>query len=263
MKNVFCMALTLVTCAALAQNTTLAPTLTAPAELQLGQAEVYRLSVRNSGAQTATNVVLRMSLPVGMATRGLPLSPCAEVNDVYGNTTGVRQVRCGPFSLAARKVRDFSITLVAPAMPQTVSHTLLAAAANAAPASTAALPTAYANFGAQVVPGSTWVISRCSNGGAGPLADNICPPGSAMSSNVVLDVGGALVDLDGQEPGYTWVQNNPQVLRIDTHSVTTNALEFVNHFSVINSRCLRGPGESVPMLVGDPKVYTAARICRL
>jgi uncharacterized repeat protein (TIGR01451 family) len=263
MKNLFCTALTLLAGAAMAQNTALVLTLTAPAELQLGQADVYRLSVRNSGLQAAANVFVRMALPPGMTTRGLPLSPCAEVSDVYGNASGVRQVRCGPFSLAARKVRDFSITLVAPAMPQTVGHTLLAAATNAPPASTPAWPTVYANFSAQVVPGSTWVISRCSNGAAGPLADNICPAGSAMSSNVLLDVGGALVDLEGQEPGYTWVQNNAQVLRIETRAASTQVLEFVNLFGVINSRCLRGPGESVPLLVGDPTIYSAAKICRL
>ena len=51
---------------------TLAPTLSAPNELQLEQFESYRLSVMNNGSVSAAGVVLTLPVPAGALVPAVP-----------------------------------------------------------------------------------------------------------------------------------------------------------------------------------------------
>lgn len=235
-------------------------TLSAPAELQLGAHDAYRLTLRNAGSTAASNTTVRLPLPVGLDAMAPLPSGCAVVTETFGTQAGVRQLRCTLASVPARATRQWSFVLQAPTVPMNVSHRALAGAANVAGSAWSnTVATRYASFSIPIVPGLAWEMASCNNGTSGPVAWNLCPTSAEVVGEVVLAVGGVVDNADG----YTgaWLQTDPLSLRL-TWAAEPGMDAVVQNYSVINSRCLRGPGESVPA-PGNPKIYLASRICRL
>lgn len=235
-------------------------TLSAPAELHLGAHDAYRMTLRNGGSTAASNTTVRLPLPAGLNAMAPLPSGCSVTTDAFGTQTGVRQLRCVLASVPARATRSWSFVLQAPTMPMNVSHRMLASATNVAGSAWSnTVATRYDSFSIPIVPGLAWEMASCNNGTSGPLAWNLCPTSAEIVSEVVLAVGGVVDNAEG----YTgaWLQTDPQSLRI-TWAAEALSPGAVQNYGVINSRCLRGPGETVPMQ-GNPKVYLASRICRL
>jgi len=235
-------------------------TLSAPAELQLGAHDAYRMTLRNGGSTAASNATVRLPLPAGLNAMAPLPSGCNVITDTFGTQTGVRQLRCVLASVPARATRSWSFVLQAPTMPMNVSHRVLASATNVAGSAWSnTVATRYESFSLPIVPGLAWEMASCNNGTSGPLAWNLCPTSAEIVSEVVLAVGGVVDNAEG----YTgaWLQTDPQSLRI-TWAAEALSDAVVQNYSVVNSRCLRGPGETVPTQ-GNPKVYLASRICRL
>jgi uncharacterized repeat protein (TIGR01451 family) len=234
----------------------LVPTLSTPTELQLGEYAVYRLAVKNNASIGATGVALRMPLPVGMTVQ-LPLpSLCAVVTEAFLNQYNVRQLRCSPGLVPARATRAYSVVIQAPALPQTVTHQMVASATGLTPSVVANPATHYQHFDLPIAGGSLWEIRSCANGSAGPIAYNICPASSEIVGDVELQTGGGVLADDGSTG--VWMQNNPHVARIDWTDYGSGG--FVTNLSVIDSKCFRGPGVSVPP-PGTPIWYAASKIC--
>lgn len=235
-------------------------TLEAPTELQMGVYDRYTVTLNNSGSTTAGSPVARLPLATGQNV-AQPLPPgCSVVNEaIPPSQVAVRQIRCSTSTVPARGRRSWSFVLQAPAAPATVQHRAHASASGSPALWSNTVQTAYGAYSVPVTPGMTWLISSCYNGSAGPLAWNLCSPSAEMSGEVVLAVGGVVDSIDG--PIGTWLQTDPLSLRIDS-APGYGSDPMVLQYSVVNSRCLRGAGESVPP-PGGTKIYTASKICRL
>jgi uncharacterized repeat protein (TIGR01451 family) len=234
----------------------LVPTLSAPTELQLGEYAVFRLSVKNNAGTAAAGVVLRMPLPVGMTPQAPLPTACAVVTEAYLSVQNVRQLRCSPGTVPARATRAYSVVIQAPALPQGVAHQMVATATGLTPSVVAYPMTQYQNFDIPIAGGSLWEIRSCANGSAGPIAYNICPASAEVVGEIELQTGGGVLGDDGSTG--VWMQNNPHVARIDWTDYGSGA--FITTLSVIDSKCLRGPGVSVPP-PGQPTWYAATKIC--
>lgn len=257
-------ALALSAAAALAATPALAmpllqATLAAPAELHLGAHDAWRMTLRNVGSTAAGSTTLRMALPVGInAVTPLP-GGCAVVTEALGAKASVRQMRCTLSMVPARATRSFAFVLKAPTVPMIVPHQIHASASNVVGVALSnTVHTDYRAYSVPVTPGTVWEMASCNNGNAGPLAWNLCPASAEIVSEVTLAVGGVIDNADGF-PG-TWLQTDPLSLRLDW-AADSGIDAVVQNYSVINSRCLRGPGESVPP-PGGTKTYFASRICR-
>ncbi|MBL8326278.1 MAG: hypothetical protein JNJ89_15105 [Rubrivivax sp.] len=238
----------------------LQPSLTAPAELQIGAHDLYRLSLRNAGSTSAVNAVMRLPLASGQQPM-LPLpTGCVKVTEAFGNQASVPQVRCTASSVPARATRSWSFVMQAPALPATVVHQARASANGVASGLSNAVTTTYAAFSIPVLPGTQWEMASCYNGPAGPLAWNLCSPTAEAAGAVTLAVGGVIDTVEG--PIGSWLQTDPQSLRVESSPAYTGTDPIVINYTVISSRCLRGGGVSVPP-PGGTTIYTASRICRL
>ena len=242
----------------------LLPSASVPTELQLGEYAVFTLAVHNTGNQHATGVVLRMPLPAGLQVQAPMPTGCAVISQPFTGLQGqVRQIRCSVGLVPARRARSYRMVVQAPPLGQpmlNVMHRVLATASNAGTAMSPQVLAQYRQFDVPITPGQTWELRSCNNGTAGPVAYHICPASSEVVAEVVLAAGGYLNDTDGQvSPDDRWLQLDPHVLRIDW---TTGGLpSAVSHYSAIDSRCLRGPGQTLPQ-PGEPVVYMASTICR-
>lgn len=233
----------------------LVPTLSAPTELQLNEYAVFRLSVKNNANTSATGVVLRMPLPVGMTPQAPLPTACSVVTEAYQSSQNVRQLRCSPGTVPARATRAYSVVIQAPALPQGIAHQLVATATGLTPSVVAYPMTQYQHYDIPIVGGSLWEIRSCGSG-TGPIAYDICPTSSEEVGEVELQTGGGVLGSDGSTG--VWIQNNPHVARIDWTDTGSGA--FVTNLSVISSKCFRGPGVSVPP-PGQPLWYAANKIC--
>ena len=231
---------------------TLVPTLTAPTELQLGEHEVYRLSVTNSGNTAASGVSIRLNLASGQAPAGPWPSVCSLVGPDFV---------CNPGSVPARKSRDYLIVIKAPWVQQTFTHRLTATGTAAATALSAPTVTNYRHFSIPITGNATdlWEMRSC-NGGTTGVAYNLCPAGSEVVGDAKLQAGGVLEDLLEGMPA-TWLQTSPQTLRLDTPAGPGYDAWFAQ-LTPINATCLRGAGQSVPLVVGQAAYRTANTICR-
>jgi uncharacterized repeat protein (TIGR01451 family) len=242
----------------------LLPSATVPTELQLGAYAVFTLAVHNSGNHNASGVVLRMPLPAGLQVQAPLPTGCVVASDPFIGLPGqVRQIRCSAGLVPARRARSYRMVVQAPPLGQpmlNVMHRVQATATNAGTALSPQVLTQYRHFDVPVTPGLTWELRSCNNGTAGPLAYGICPASSEVVADIVLAAGGYLNDTDGQVSlDDRWLQLNPHVLRIDW---TIGGLPAaVSHYTAIDSRCLRGPGQTIPQ-PGEPVVYLASTICR-
>jgi uncharacterized repeat protein (TIGR01451 family) len=237
---------------------TLQPSGVAPTELQLGEYAVFTLAINNTGTIAASGVVLRMPLPAGLDLQGPPHPTCSLFTGQFPGLPGqTRQIRCNVGNVSARRSKSFSLVVKAPTMPMlNVPHSVLATATNAATRQSPVILANYQHYDVPITPGLTWEMKSCNNGTAGPLAYSICPPHSEVGGEIVLAAGGYLTDADGQVgPTERWLQTSPHVLRIDWSGGYTN-------FSAIDSKCLRGPGQTLPQ-PGQPVYYLASKICRL
>jgi hypothetical protein len=231
---------------------TLVPTLTAPAELQLGEHEVYKLSVTNSGNTAASGVSIRLNLASGQAPAGPWPSVCSQVGPDFV---------CNPGSIPARKSRDYVIVLKAPAVQQTFTHRLTASGTAAVTAISAPTVTNYRSFGIPITGNATdlWELRSCSGGTTG-VAYNLCPAGSEVVGDAKLHAGGVLEDLLEGMPA-TWLQTSPQTLRLDTPAGPGYDAWFAQ-LTPINATCFRGAGQTVPLGIGQLPYRTANKICR-
>lgn len=237
-------------------------TLDAPTQLQTSVTDRYTVTVNNTGSTSAGNPVMRLPLATGQVALGPLPTGCAEVTEpVQPGQSAVRQLRCTTGTVPARARRVWSFVLRAPANPVTVQHRARVTAGGSPALWSNTVPTAYANYSIPIVPGATWVISSCSNGSAGPIDQNLCPTSAEVTGEVVLAVGGVVDTVEG--PIGTWIQNSPLNLIITSASGYGSGTMTLT-YSVINSRCLRGPGvTTVPPQPGDPTYYSASKICRL
>ena len=144
----------------------------------------------------------------------------------------------------------------APALPQVIAHQMAATATGLTPSTLTNPATNYQNFDIPIVGGSLWEIRSCANGTSGPIANNICPTSSEVVGDLELQTGGAVWAADGSTG--VWMQTNPHMARIDW--TDTRSVVFVTNLSVINSKCFRGPGVSVPP-PGEPVWHAASKIC--
>jgi uncharacterized repeat protein (TIGR01451 family) len=251
-------ALLAVACGNASAQANLVPTGVAPTELQLGEHAVFTLAISNIGNVAASGVVLRMPLPAGLDIQGPPNAYCGVATEQFLGLPGqTRQIKCNVGNVSARRSKSFSMVVKAPMLPMlNVQHRVLATATNAPARQSAVIVANYQHFDVPITPGQTWEMKSCNNGTAGPLAYSICPPHSEVGGEIVLAAGGYLSDTDGQvAPTDRWLQTSPHVLRIDWSGGFTN-------FSAIDSKCLRGPGQTLPQ-PGQPVYYLASKICKL
>lgn len=242
---------------------TLVPSGVAPTELQLGEHAVFTLAVNNTGNTAAAGVVLRMPLPAGLDVQAPGSAYCAVVTETFSGIPGqVRQIKCSVGNVSARKSKSFSVVVKAPSLPMlNVRHRVLATATNGSAAFSPMVYADYRHYDIPITAGQTWEIRSCNNGTAGPLAYSICPPSSEVSGEIVLAAGGYLGDVDGQvSPDDRWLQTSPHVLRLDW--VNGGVPGGFTNLSAIDSRCFRGPGQTIP-LPGQPVVYLASKLCRV
>lgn len=234
-------------------------TLEAPTQLQLGVVDRYTVTVNNTGSTTAGSPVMRLPL-AGNQNAMSPLpTGCAVVTEpIAQGQNAVRHLRCTTSTVPARGKRSWSFVLQAPPAAATVQHKAYISATGSPALWSNTVSTAYANYSVPITPGTTWVISSCYNGSAGPVAWNLCPTSAEMSGEVVLAVGGVVDTVDG--PIGTWLQTDPLSLRIDS-APGYGADPMTLQYTVINSRCFRGGGVTSPTS-GSP-IYSASKICRL
>jgi uncharacterized repeat protein (TIGR01451 family) len=217
----------------------LVPTLSAPTELQLGEYAAFRLSVKNNANTSATGVVLRLPLPVGMNAQAPLPTACSVVTEAYLSSQNVRQLKCTPGTVPARATRAYSVVIQAPALPQGIAHQMAATATGLTPSVVGYPTTQYQNYDIPIVGGSLWEIRSCGSG-VGPIAFNICPTSSEVVDEIELQVGGGVIGGDGSTG--MWTQANPHVAHIDWTEL--GSIIFTTNLSAINSRCFRGPGSN-------------------
>ena len=231
----------------------LVPSFTAPAELQLGEYEVYRLSVKNAGNTAATGVSVSLNLPAGM-TPVLPLPPICTVN-------ALPQLVCASGLVPAGKTRDYAIVFMANPSAQVFPHQARATGAGVAQTVSAIKNTNYQNFSAPAAGSSTQLWEMRSCGGSSPVAYNLCPTSSEVVGDAILEVGRNLLDLLYGSPG-TWMQNPQDTLVLDNPAISGVQDHWSGTLKVINSRCFRGAGQAVPAPgTGGQIWYTANKIC--
>ena len=235
---------------------TLAPTLSAPTELQLAQYDSYRLAVKNNSNVGATGVMLRLPLPAGALVPAVPPG-CTFV------ASTVTELRCSPGNVPARATRSYNVVIKAP-IQQTLafSHRISATATGMTAALSNAVVTDYRHFDIVVVgsPTTLWEIRSCA-GGAMPVAYAICPPTSEVVGDAHLLADGSLEDLYSGVPG-RWLQPSQHTLRWEGDEVPGWQDAFVTNMEAINSKCFRGQGATQPAPGSGTSVWhTASKIC--
>jgi hypothetical protein len=235
---------------------TLAPTLSAPTELQLAQYDSYRLAVKNNSNVGATGVMLRLPLPAGALVPAVPPG-CTFI------ASTVTELRCSPGNVPARATRSYNVVIKAP-IQQTLgfSHRISATATGMTAALSNAVVTDYRHFDIVVVgsPTTLWEIRSCA-GGAMPVAYAICPPTSEVVGDAHLLADGSLEDLYSGVPG-RWLQPSQHTLRWEGDEVPGWQDAFVTNMEAINSKCFRGQGATQPAPgSSNPVWHTASKIC--
>lgn len=217
---------------------TLQPTLTAPTELENNQHDQFVLAVKNAGNTAASSVTVRMRFhssltlayagPV-IATFPEPPSPCTVVTEAFGNNQNVRQVKCDIGYLNAGATKSVRLVVKAPPSGYTLVKHELRATAGAALGTSNGVTTRYRHYDLSVVPGMTWNSEAC--GGSAPIAYDVCPPGSQVNGQFVLDSGGIWTAVNGNTG--TWAQTSPSTIDFN---LGTDVIQM----TAISSRCLRG-----------------------
>ena len=237
-------------CAAASAGPVLQVNLVAPNELQLGQADIYTLTVRNTGNAAVDGVMTRFALAPGMAVMQMP------ANCLLHQPT--QTVHCGTEYLLPAKFRSYQLVLRAPAQSATVIHRAEASGNGAATAVSANTVTQYAHYDVAVTAGSgvQWQMRSC--GTAQP--NDLCPPSSEAVTNFTINAIGQMVIGTTTRPQYRWQQPNPHEAVFDQYD-SAGTYVYVVNYAAINSRCLRGHGTSVQPSA-TPKT-NSSKICRL
>jgi hypothetical protein len=257
MRKLSLLAATALICGQTMAAVTLQPTMTAPTELENGQHNQFILSVKNAGNTAASGVILRMRFHASLAmpyagptiaTYPEPPSPCSVVRESFGNSPNVWQVKCNMGNVSAGATRSARLVVQAPNSGYTLVNHNLRANSGSVVGTAAGVTTRYRHYDLSVVPGTNWGTQAC--GGSQPIAYDVCPPSSQISSQLTLQAGGVWSEIGG-ETG-TWTQ------------VSANAIDFIYgtdtmRLTAISSKCFRGP-QSGTDYQGNPW-YSVFQLC--
>lgn len=262
---------------ATANPTALPTTLVAPAELQLGQFDLYRVTVRNPSVYPATGVLLRLGIGpnVQLAPEQPPNCTIVANQPLVPGGPNQRQVRCVLATLPANTTWawDFFLRGAASAAPFTRVHQAAVTAGNVAagPQLSAPATTSYQDFTLQVVPGSHWAGESCWNDdGLTRVPYGICTkPASQNLPGTFRLMANGVVDATesphlGTGTSATWSQpaNHKRVNYTEPGDPAWGYTQATAVLRIINSRCFRGEGESVPT-PGNPVYYNGFKICQI
>lgn len=260
--------------AATANPTALPTTLVAPAELQLGQYDLYRVTVRNPSVYPATGVLLRLGIGpnVQLAPEQPPNCTIVANQPLVPGGPNQRQVRCVLATLPANTtwVWDFFLRGAATAAPFTRVHQAAVTAGNVAtgPQLSATATTSYQDFSLPVVPGSTWVGESCWNDNGAAVPYGICtkPASQNLQGSFRLMANGVVDATASPHLGIgtlaTWSQpaNHKRVNYSEPGDPAWGYTHATAVLRIINSRCFRGEGQTHPT-PGNPVSYNGFKIC--
>lgn len=260
---------------AAANPTALVTTLAAPAELQLGQYDLYRVTVRNPSVYPANGVLLRLA--IGPNVQLAPEQPanCVIVANqpLVAGGPNVRQVRCALATLPAGTtwVWDFFLRGAASAAPFSRAHQAAATATNLAAGAqlSPVVTTSYQDFSLAVQPDSHWAGESCWKGnGLQPVPYGICttPASQNLPGTFRLRAGGVVDATESPHLGTgttaTWSQpaNHKRVNYAEPGDPAWGYTQATAVLRIINSRCFRGEGQTQPT-PGNPVYYNGFKIC--
>lgn len=221
---------------------TLQPSLSAPTELQIGQHEEFVVSVKNTGNTSASGVLVRMRFHAGLtlahagpnyAVFPAPANPCVVVTEAFGNQQNVRQVKCTIGTLNAGATKSVRLVIKAPNSGYTQVQHQLRANAGSVLGTSNGVTTRYRHYDQTVVAGTAWRTEAC--GGTAPIAYDVCPPASEITSQLTMNSGGTWTEAGGGTG--TWTQTSPNTIDFQFGS-------DVISMSAISSRCFRGTNSS-------------------
>lgn len=263
-----------------ANPTSLRPSIAiAPTELRFNQVDLYRVQVYNpSGTFTAFNVVMRLNVPPGMQLANPVPAGCSLIDNEPMQPGGppARQVKCVVSGIGGNRTKVWDLMLRAPAAsfgPSIVTHQAQVFSANVQTpySSSGAVTTEYRDFTLVVPVDSMWDVESCWRGGGNGVYLNvphgICtkPPNENIQGEVRLASGGNVDNppyFIGQGFG-TWAQPNPR--RLNFTEIMDPASGYANglaEMQLINSRCFRGPAETLPLVPGQPVLRFGLRFCK-
>jgi hypothetical protein len=262
-----------------ANPTSLRPSIAiAPTELRFNQVDLYRMQVYNpSGTFTAFNVEARLNVPPGMQLANPVPAGCSLIDNEPMQPGGpnARQVKCVVSGIGGNRTKVWDLMLRAPAAsfgPSIVTHQAQVFSANVQTpySSSGMVTTEYRNFSLVVPYGSMWDVESCWRGGSNGVYLNvphgICtkPPNENIQGEVRLSAGGIADSPAFPGPGFgTWSQPNPR--RLDFSEIMDPASGYANglaEMQLINSRCFRGPAETLPLAPGQPVLRFGLRFCK-
>ncbi len=267
---------------ATANPTSLTTTLASPAELQLGEPDLYRVKVRNPSVFPAQNVVVRLTYAAGMSfVQPQPPNCSVVIAPMLPGGPSTRHARCILPTLPPLTtwVWDFILRAPLPSNgPSSFTHQAVVTSSNV-PATSLSLPvtTTYQNFTLPVVPGSHWEGESCTRGtgtpdseGSVPVPWGICTkPASQNLQGSFLMLANGVVDATespqlGTGTTARWQQNSlSTVVRyVEQGGPGLDYSEASAMLKIINSRCFRGPGQTLPY-PGNPVFYSGFKICQI
>lgn len=265
-----------------ANPTSLTAILESPAELQLGAEDLYRVKVSNPSVFPAQNVVVRLTYAAGMSFI-LPRPPNCSLllGPMLPGGPSTRHVRCILPTLPPLTTMAWDIVLRAPLPsngPSSFAHQVVVTSSNVATTSfSPAVTTAYQNFTLPVVPGSHWAGESCTLGTGTPASEGSVPvpwgictkPASQNLQGSFLMLANGVVDATespqlGTGTTARWLQNSPAtvVRYVEQGGPGLGYSEASAMLKIINSRCFRGPGQTLPY-PGNPVVYSGFKICQI